>query len=247
MLFTFSGTGNSTYVTSKLKDMLGDEILSINDRIKTNDNTSVNVSGRAIFVTPTYAWRIPKVAEKWIRDTEFADVTGAWFVMTCGSEIGNAAKYNRQICIDKGFSYMGTAQIVMPENYTAMFSVPNDEEVKRIVNQAEPNIMKAGDSIKNCEKFPAPRNNIYDKLMSRVINPAFYEFCVTSKPFTVGDNCIGCGKCESLCPMNTIRLESGRPVWGDNCTHCMACINHCTTKAIEYGKKSVGKPRYHLD
>ena len=31
------------------------------------------------------------------------------------------------------------------------------------------------------------------------------------------------------------------------CTHCMACICYCPTSAIEYGKKSLGKPRYHFE
>ena len=59
--------------------------------------------------------------------------------------------------------------------------------------------------------------------------------------------CIGCGKCEKLCPMNNITLPNGRPVWGDNCTQCMACICYCPTEAIEYGKKSLGKPRYRFE
>ena len=50
-----------------------------------------------------------------------------------------------------------------------------------------------------------------------------------------------------LCPLNNIHLESGRPVWGKNCTHCMACICYCPKEAIEYGKKSKGKPRYHFE
>ena len=36
-------------------------------------------------------------------------------------------------------------------------------------------------------------------------------------------------------------------VWGKNCTHCMACICYCPKEAIEYGKKSKGKPRYHFE
>ncbi len=47
--------------------------------------------------------------------------------------------------------------------------------------------------------------------------------------------------------MNNIRMENGKPVWGQACTHCMACICYCPTEAIEYGKKSVGKPRYHFE
>ena len=59
--------------------------------------------------------------------------------------------------------------------------------------------------------------------------------------------CIGCGKCVELCPLNNIHLENGKPVWGKNCTHCMACICYCPKEAIEYGKKSKGKPRYHFE
>ena len=59
--------------------------------------------------------------------------------------------------------------------------------------------------------------------------------------------CIGCGKCEKLCPLNNITLQNARPVWGTNCTQCMACICYCPTRAIEYGKKSAGKPRYHFE
>ena len=59
--------------------------------------------------------------------------------------------------------------------------------------------------------------------------------------------CTGCGRCAQLCPTNNIVLRSGKPVWGGNCTHCMACISYCPTEAIEYGKKSVGKPRYRLE
>ena len=59
--------------------------------------------------------------------------------------------------------------------------------------------------------------------------------------------CIGCGKCVKNCPMNNIRLKDGKPIWGKKCTHCMACICYCPMEAIEYGKKSIGKPRYHFE
>ena len=52
---------------------------------------------------------------------------------------------------------------------------------------------------------------------------------------------------QSLRPLNNIRLENGKPVWGKHCTHCMACICYCPKEAIEYGKKSKGKPRYHFE
>ena len=58
--------------------------------------------------------------------------------------------------------------------------------------------------------------------------------------------CTGCGKCVERCPLNNIKLSNKKPVWGKNCTHCMACIAGCPNEAIEYGKKTQGKPRYYL-
>ena len=68
---------------------------------------------------------------------------------------------------------------------------------------------------------------------------------VKAKPFYTTDACVACGKCAELCVLNNITLNADeKPVWGDNCTHCMACICNCPAEAIEYGKKSQGKPRY---
>ena len=79
------------------------------------------------------------------------------------------------------------------------------------------------------------------------MNPVFYRFFVKAEAFRATEACIGCGKCVELCPLNNIHLENGKPVWGKNCTHCMACICYCPKEAIEYGKKSKGKPRYHFE
>lgn len=45
----------------------------------------------------------------------------------------------------------------------------------------------------------------------------------------------------------TQSLQNGKPVWGQDCTHCMACLCCCPAEAIEYGKMSLGKPRYHFE
>ena len=100
MIFYFSGTGNSKYVAQRIADALGDEILNLNDRIKASDTSPVKTGERVIIVTPTYAWRIPRVVRDWLLKTELRGTKRAWFVMTCGSEIGNASKYNRDICAE---------------------------------------------------------------------------------------------------------------------------------------------------
>ena len=142
---------------------------------------------------------------------------------------------------------MGVKQIVMPENYVAMFGVPSPKQAARIIEKAQPDIKNACETLNAGEKFSQPRRNAYDRFMSDIVNPVFYKLFVKADAFTATDKCIGCGKCVKLCPLNNIELKDQRPVWGKNCTHCMACICLCPTEAVEYGKKSVGTPRYHLD
>ena len=247
MILCYSGTGNSRYIAHRIADALGDGLLSMNDRIKAGDTSPIEVNERLIIVTPTYAWRIPRIVRDWLTKTEFPGAKRAWFVMNCGSEIGNAAKYNRTLCREKQLNYMGTAQIIMPENYIAMFDAPRAEEARQIVDRAESDIDRAATAIAENQAFPPPRDNLYDRFMSGPVNPIFYAFCVKAKAFTVSDACIGCGKCAALCPTNNITIQNGKPVWGGDCTHCMACICYCPAEAIEYGKKSLGKPRYHFE
>ena len=109
MIFYFSGTGNSNYVAKRIADALGDEIVNLNDRIKAGDTSPVETDERLIIVTPTYAWRIPRIVRDWLLKTELRGARLAWFVMTCGSEIGSADKYNRALCAENGLVCMGTA------------------------------------------------------------------------------------------------------------------------------------------
>lgn len=247
MIFYYSGTGNSKYAAKRIADALGDTLLSMNERIKAGDFSPVETGERLVVVTPTYAWRIPRIVRDWLMKTELRGAERIWFVMTCGSEIGDAGSYNRALCQAKGVGCMGTAQLVMPENYIAMFNAPQADEARAIVAKAEPDIDRAIALIRAGEAFAPTRRGLYDRFMSGPVNPIFYSFCVKADAFTVSDACVGCGRCEKLCPTNAVTLRDGRPVWGKGCTHCMACICYCPAAAIEYGKKSLGKPRYHFE
>ena len=215
MVLYFTGTGNSRYLARCIAEGLEMPLYDLNACIKAGDTAPVQTGRDVVLVTPTYAWRIPRVVSERI-----------WFVMNCGSEIGNAAGYNRQLAAQKQLQYMGTAQIIMPENYIAMFNAPQKEQAKSIVEQAEPELQKVLTQLKAGQQFPAPRDNLYDRLMSGPVNPVFYRFFVKADAFRATDACIGCGKCVELCPLN-------------NC--------YCPKEAIEYGKKSRGKPRYHFE
>jgi len=244
MIIYFSGTGNSKYCAQMLADKLEDELLDSFEFIKNGISAELISSKPWVFVSPTYCWQLPHIFEDFIRSARFEGCKEAYFVMTCGSDIGNAGEKIKKLCREVGLEFQGVLPVVMPENYIAMFEVPQPDIAKRIVLVAKRSLLKAIRKIRNGERFPEQKVHLLDKLKSGPLNPIFYKIFVKAKPFYTTDACVGCGKCSNVCVLNNISIKDGKPEWGDSCTHCMACICGCPTEAIEYGKKSLGKPRY---
>ncbi len=244
MVVYFSGTGNSRYCAQMIAAQLGDEITDSFHFIRDGIAADLCSERPWIFAAPTYGWQLPHIFSSFIKSGSFAGSKKAYFVMTCGSEIGSAGSKIKELCTEKGFDYQGVLQVVMPENYIAMFNVPDNAECERIIAAAQPSIKSGIGCIKLGKAFPAQKNSAADKLKTSAVNPLFYALFVKAKLFYATDACTGCGKCTLVCPMNNIRLADGKPVWGKSCTHCMSCICGCPTEAIEYGKASLGKPRY---
>lgn len=244
MVLYFSATGNSEYIAKRISGIIGDDCINLFDKIQKNDSGTINSAKPYVIVTPTYGWQIPRILRDWIKATSLAGSKDIYFVMSCGGEIGNAAKYVRRLCDEKGLNFKGCAEVLMPENYIAMFSAPDKEEAIAIIDRAEPIIDSIAEKIKNGEAIADKKTGLVDKLKSSIVNAVYYPVFLHAKKFTVADSCAGCGKCVSGCVNNNIRLVDGKPSWADNCTHCMACICRCPLGAIEYGNASKGKPRY---
>lgn len=244
MVLFFSGTGNSAYVAELIADQTGDELISIMNRIRDRDHSKITAEKPLVFVTPTYGWRIPKLVEEWITKMKFTGSKKAYFVLTCGEGIGNAEKYIRRLCEKKGFEFMGCQKVVMPENYLALFPVPEEKEAAAIIKKARPVIRRAADAIRLEKPFAGKKQTVLGDIMSGPVNGAFYTFIVRDKKFYATDACVDCGRCTAVCPLHNITLKDQKPVWNGKCTHCMACITGCPVEAIEYGRASIGKRRY---
>ena len=244
MIVYFTGTGNSRRAAQLLASRLGRPLTDAFSYIREGKQLSLASEQPWIFVSPTYGWQLPHVFRDLILNADLQGSRDAYFVMTCGAGVGNAEQYLRQLCDKKGLTFKGLQPLVMPENYIAMFPVPDERAAGVLIKKADKQLERAVPLMAQGLALPAVKAGLAGKAMSSVVNTVFTRGVVTAKPFRVTADCTGCGKCTRVCPQNNISLASGRPVWSAECIHCMACINHCPAKAIEYGKKSVGKPRY---
>ena len=244
MILFYSATGNSAFAARTLAELIGDEAVDVFNYIRNSIAGEFTSTRPWVFVSPTHGWRLPRIFDSFLRSAYITGSREAYFVMTCGTDTGSASKYNAALCREKGLIYMGTLSLVMPENYLAMFAVPDEAESRSIVSRAKPVLQSAAELISHGRPFAPEKQTPLDALKSGVVNSAFCRFIISDRRFTASDKCIGCGKCASVCPTLDISLESGRPVWHGKCTHCMACITSCPVEAIEYGRASRGKPRY---
>lgn len=246
MVLYFTGTGNSRYVAKQIADSLEDEIKSLNDYMKSGTHSKFQSKKPFIIVTPDYMSRMPIAVEKFIRECTFTGSKDVYFILTGGEAAGNAHIYCKKLSDEKGMNYKGTTSVAMPANYVVMYDVTPKSEALKAAEKAKPAIDKIAATIKAGKMLETNPEMSGHKAFSRIA-PIFTSLMVSSKSFRVNSNCIGCSKCEKLCPLNNISIKNNKPVWSNNCMHCMACISACPQKAINYGKKTENRNRYYLD
>ena len=74
MVLYFTGTGNSRYLARRIAERLEMPLYDLNTCIKAGDTAPVQTGQDVVLVTPTYAWRIPRVVWGWLGKTT---LTGA--------------------------------------------------------------------------------------------------------------------------------------------------------------------------
>lgn len=72
MILYFSGTGNSEYVAKRLGKAIDDEVLDLFPKLRNRDCSELHSETPWVIVTPTYAWRIPRILEIWLKKTKLS-------------------------------------------------------------------------------------------------------------------------------------------------------------------------------
>ena len=79
MILFFSGTGNSEYVADRIGKETGDTVLNLFEKIRAQDHSALQSDKPWVIVTPTYAWRMPRIVTDWLLKTELKGKPGHLF------------------------------------------------------------------------------------------------------------------------------------------------------------------------
>ena len=247
MIFYFSGTGNSAWVARQLAEGQNEELLSIAMEIDRNKAYKLKEGEKVGFVFPIYAWGPPKIVLRFIHQLKLDKPGYLFFVCTCGDDTGRTAQIFSSAVTRKGWQCVAGYSVTMPNTYVSLpgFDVDDKDIETQKVQNAVARVRFINEEITsraqmkqyNCHEGALPFTKSY------LLRPLFNAFLMSPKPFHATEACIGCKKCEKVCPVGNITVTD-RPVWGGNCTQCLACYHVCPVHAVEYGKMTGKKGQY---
>ena len=248
MVLFFSATGNTEFIARQLALKLGDDCLNLLDRVKRGDHSPLHSEKPFIICAPVYVCEMPRFLAKYLKQQTFTGSREVYFIFTSGGYAGISGQLAKAMVRKKKMKYLGHAEFKMPRNYVAndhYSMLPAEQVQERILNSCR-HLEEVVADIQAGRKLKARHVWLLETIITVPFNPVWSKLKYKTDDFYVTEGCVGCGRCERLCPLNNISLKERKPVWGQECTHCMACIANCPTEAIEYGTISQTKEKYRF-
>lgn len=263
MIFYFSGVGNSRWVAEQLARQLGERLVFIPEARVSETTYELSEGERLGFVFPTYAWGVPSFVEAFIRHLQVKNVGYVYMVTTCGDDTGQTYEIFCHAVGQRGWRCAAAWAVQMPESYICLpgFDVDSPEKERRKHDQARERIAHIVAALQ------ARATGIADTLPGRlawvkshIVRPFFNRFLISPRPFKATDACIGCGRCEQVCPYHNIQMKQNpsssrslpsgeglggaRPEWGSDCVLCLRCYHSCPVHALHWGAMTKNKGQY---
>jgi ferredoxin len=238
-IYFFTGTGNSLNAAKIIAAALPEcELVAI------CKDTSFEVPKkleRLGFVFPNYAGGAPNIVKDFICKAKFPAQgdTYLFAIATYGGMAGNViAHIGEQLrWWDWKLSY-GAAIRSYPNAVAFYPMIRGVSFFTRMANRTAERIAKSIVA-KRVVAIPALK-----KSAQKYHEDFMAQFTNGDSGFNVNGDCVSCGMCKAICPVNNISLDSRKPVFHYHCEGCMACIQHCPKRAINYQNNTQKRRRY---
>ena len=242
----FTGTGNSLAVARSLAGKLtGTNIVSVSSILAHPGFTVVSDTCGIIF--PVYCQDAPEIVKRAVGSIKIPASTYVYAVATHNGDPGYSHFTLDRILRKKRQHLRAGFAVLMPGNSIAPFDYTNsNEETTRRLQSAETSIDGIAADINARKSIPYMGSNSLRKHL-RGLRNAFRHRVIYKVPksFWVMDSCNRCGLCARICPEQNISITPDGLVWHSHCQMCYACIHWCPQRAVQNGKGTIDRKRYH--
>jgi len=248
-LYYFSGTGNSLDIAKQLSKKLKADLIPL-------ATVKGDVKGESIgIVFPIYMFNAPLMVYEFL--SRIKSCKYLYIVMTMGGNSGKTTDRVKKIVEKNGVSLSAGFSIQMPDNYLAWNEAMPEGKQVRLFSKAKSRIDEMASIVKGkknhfdtedfpkSDELPFPISILPKWTFQAMCDLGHKRIPKMDSSFIVTDKCIGCQTCGKLCPSKNITFKDKRPVWNSDCEQCFGCIQWCPKEAIEFGKNTVGRKRYH--
>lgn len=239
VVYYFTGTGNNLQVAKQIAEALPNCQLISMGKGRHDSTVAYDYIG---FVYPTYAFNLPRRVVQFIKEMSLEKSKNAYFfaVTGCGNMSGVSLNVPAKILEKKGVALSFAEKISMVGNYVAMYKM--NEKNPEIYQNATDHIPALVQKIVSKVQQPAGKVNEILNLSTAFGQKVIYS--KKDKGFNVSNDCISCGICEKVCPVNNITMVNNKPSFQHDCEQCMACVQWCPKQAINYKNKTQNRGRY---
>lgn len=233
-----TGTGNTLHIASMIKDA---EIHFI-DEFLSGKYVLPEDTGRLGIMYPVYSFGIPYIVERFIREIigerDNSSLEYLFAINTNGGFPGSANYALEQLLRENGVNLAYAASIKMPDAYLPVKKrFPSEMNTLALTYKRTKQINRIIKDVENSE-LKLPRKGFLSKTISKMATAS--NLPRSGNSLTISDECVGCGICSRICPMDNISMENGKPVFADRCIGCYACYHRCPEHALKY-KGAVGQ------
>ena len=239
VIFCYSGTGNCLDMAKNIAKRLGDtDIIMMR---KYPAVTDVRGAKRVGFVVPCYGGGLPGHVERYIKDIKVSPDAYTFAVGQCAAYLGEGLSKINEVIPLKYWAKVS-------HQCTCIWLFPHDLMLPKMgAVEAQARSEHFAERIANDVKNMVVTKKKLSKAIPNKVEHSLWPKIARSKGLSMkaNDNCIMCGQCAKICPMDNIRYKGKAVIFGDKCISCMGCVQYCPKEAINVGSITVKRERYH--